>query len=79
MRSCMSAEPVHIVLVLDPEADPIGGSVRGDRSPARQFSGWLALGRALEQELAVARRGSATAPVGQVEADFGDDHRGVTG
>jgi hypothetical protein len=59
----MSGEQVRIVLYLDPAADPIGGSLGGDGSPARPFSGWLALGRALEQELALARQAPGPAPV----------------
>jgi hypothetical protein len=35
----MSGEQVRIVLYLDPAADPIGGSLGGDGSPARPFSG----------------------------------------
>jgi hypothetical protein len=74
----MSAETIRIVLHLDPSADPIGGSLGGDDAPARPFSGWLALGRALEHELALARREPRDAPVGQLLDAFDDDHGGVT-
>jgi hypothetical protein len=59
----MTAERVRIVLELDPAADPIAGSLTGPRAPARSFSGWIALGRALEQEIAQARE-VAGDPVG---------------
>jgi hypothetical protein len=51
----MTAERIRVVLDLDRDAEPIAGSMTGDRTPARAFSGWLALGRALEQEIAHAR------------------------
>jgi hypothetical protein len=52
---------VRIVLELDPAADPIGGRLSAGGAPAQAFSGWLALGRALEQELAHARADAAQA------------------
>jgi hypothetical protein len=63
----MTAERIRVLLELDRDADPIAGSLTGDRTPARPFSGWLALGRAIEQEITRARevaRGIARADSG---------------
>jgi hypothetical protein len=51
----VSAEHLRILLDIDPAAEPIGGSLTPDGAAARPFSGWLALGRALEEELVLAR------------------------
>jgi hypothetical protein len=51
----VASDRVRIVLDLDPTADPVGGWIVGARGDVAPFSGWLALGRAIELKLAVAR------------------------
>jgi hypothetical protein len=60
----MTAERMRIVLELDVAEGPIAGSLTGEQTPARPFSGWIALGRALEQEVARARTAAAQPIVG---------------
>jgi hypothetical protein len=55
-RPAVPSTRIRIILDLDPAADPIGGRLRSERAPATAFSGWLALGRAIDQELAWARQ-----------------------
>jgi hypothetical protein len=50
----------RIVLDLDPAGEPVAGTIAIDDGPARPFSGWLALGHAVDQALDAARAGPQT-------------------
>jgi hypothetical protein len=47
----MAPEPKRLVLDVDSTAEPIRGSLSGETSIARPFSGWLELAHAIKQEL----------------------------
>jgi hypothetical protein len=49
----MAPEPTRLVLDVDSTAEPIRGSLSGEMSIARPFSGWLELAHAIKQELAL--------------------------
>jgi len=47
----VSAERLRIILDIDPTIEPIEGSMSVTGLPARDFSGWMGLTRALERAL----------------------------
>jgi hypothetical protein len=49
----MAPEPRRLVLDVDSTAEPIRGSLCGETSRVRPFSGWLELAHAIKQELAL--------------------------
>ncbi|MGH9104138.1 MAG: hypothetical protein ACRDYD_14325 [Acidimicrobiales bacterium] len=61
----MSAPPLRIVLELSSTGEPIEGSMVVEGLPAREFSGWMGLTRALELTLTDARRARPGLPPGQ--------------
>lgn len=66
----MSAERLRIILDIDPTIEPIEGSMSVTGLPARDFSGWMGLTRALERALTTATEAETNrnTPVGTPSA-----------